>query len=142
MDFYDALVLIMAIFCFILFFGTFIFLGMWESKKTRELEKKGELTPPPKAPQDFLPDDYEPEKSEKRVTVSRLACRVSSYGTKQSKTVKEYGVRFTSDDGEEFEYLLDEDFYLSLSEGQIGTLITVGGQIYDFILEENNSLEN
>ena len=46
--------------------------------------------------------------------------------------IDEYFVTFLSEDGEEKEYLVSQEFFYNVAEGEEGTLITVNGNFFDF----------
>ena len=58
------------------------------------------------------------------------------YGYKSTHTCKEFYVTFLTDDGEKLEYKVEEEFYLSVYEDQIGTLAIVNGNFYGFCADQ------
>ena len=46
--------------------------------------------------------------------------------------IDEYFVTFLSEDGEEKEYIVSQEFFYNVVEGEEGTLITVNGNFFDF----------
>ncbi len=67
------------------------------------------------------------------VTVLTLRCGVGNVGLRLPKTVKGFIVTFLTDEGESLEFSVSEEFYLSLKEGERGTLALLDGALYDFV---------
>ena len=74
----------------------------------------------------------EPPLTEINARVISMRCGTKMYGTKSPELHKEFFVTFLTDDGETFEYKVEEEIYLSIYEDQTGTLATVNGKFYGF----------
>ena len=65
-------------------------------------------------------------------------CRVVTVGTKSPKTKEEYFVCFEAADGREYKLAVSNEYYQALSAGQRGRLTLVNGQLYSFVLYDEN----
>jgi hypothetical protein len=65
-------------------------------------------------------------------------CRVVTAGTKSPKTKEEYFVCFEAEDGREYKLAVSSEYYQALSAGQRGRLTLVNGQLYSFVLYDEN----
>lgn len=83
-------------------------------------------------------DDYAKEQELDEVSAQVLSknCGIKVYGTKTPDCCKEFSVTFLTTYGEEVQYKVLEEVYLSLEEGQNGTLATINGNFYGFYVEE------
>ena len=83
-------------------------------------------------------DDYAKEQELDEVSAQVLSknCGIKVYGTKLPDCCKEFSVTFLTTYGEEVQYKVLEEVYLSLEEGQNGTLATINGNFYGFYVEE------
>ncbi|MBQ8497301.1 MAG: hypothetical protein IJ489_07625 [Clostridia bacterium] len=104
-------------------FSFFIF----RRKKTERAEQNEPL-----AEDNAEPLYDEPPLTEIRATVLRMRCEVNSYGTKTPHCHEEYFVTFLDEYDKELTYAVDKDTYLTLSEGQKGTVAIVNDRFYGF----------
>ncbi len=74
----------------------------------------------------------EPPLTEIRATIVRMRCEVNTYGVKIPQCREEYFITFLDEYGNEFTHSVDKDTYLSLSEGQKGTVAIVNENFYGF----------
>ena len=74
----------------------------------------------------------EPPLTEIRATVLRMRCEVNTYGTKTPHCHEEYFITFADEYENELTYSVDKDTYLTLSEGQKGTIAIVNDRFYGF----------
>lgn len=74
----------------------------------------------------------EPPLTEIRATVLRMRCEVNTYGTKTPHCEEEYFVTFLDEYEKEITFSVDKETYLSLSEGQKGTVAVVNDRFYGF----------
>ena len=83
-------------------------------------------------------DDYAKEQDLDEISAQVLSknCGIKVYGTKTPDCCKEFSVTFLTTYGEEVQYKVLEEVYLSLEEGQNGTLATINGNFYGFYVEE------
>ena len=77
-------------------------------------------------------DDEEPPLTEIPATILRMRCEINTYGTKIPQCREEYFITFLDEYGNEFTHSVDKDTYLSLSEGQKGTVAIVNEKFYGF----------
>lgn len=64
--------------------------------------------------------------------VAKKGIRSRSEGLHQPKCIIEYGVLFRTPTGEEKFFLVDEEVYASLEEGQVGTLVVINNRFFSF----------
>lgn len=104
-------------------------------RRKREEAKQDDATP---RDDESYEEDIckEPPLTEIRATVLRMRCEVNSYGTKIPRCEEEYFVTFLDEYDEEITFAVDKESYLSLSEGQKGTLAVVNERFYGFSEDE------
>ena len=73
-----------------------------------------------------------PELDEIGARIIAKACSTRTYGTKTTQMRREFTVTFRTDMGEERRFSVQEEFYLSVDEGDEGTLATLNGNFYGF----------
>lgn len=69
---------------------------------------------------------------EKNVLVLKKYCYTKTYGYRTPEMKKHFFIIFQTDDGQKFEYEVEEDIYLTINEGQTGTIGIVNGNFYGF----------
>ena len=82
-----------------------------------------------------LEEPTEPELIETEVRVISKRCGTKVYGSKSPQCRKEFYITFLTEDGEETEYPVEEEIYLSIHENETGTLATANGHFYGFCAE-------
>ncbi len=87
---------------------------------------------------DALPNPEEIPLVETHVSVERMECGVYVAGYKSPHSYMTFVVKFRTDSGELLEFGVEEELYLSLSEGQTGTLGTLNGFFYGFVPDEED----
>lgn len=110
-----ALLLALAVPAF--FIGSYIHAKRNQKKQYEELED----------------DEIDITIEEHSVRVVQMNCGSSVYGNKNPKHMMEFYVKFLCDDGQEFEFYVEEEVYLSINKNQTGTLATVNGSFYGFV---------
>lgn len=68
--------------------------------------------------------------------VTKKECFVKSYGIKIPETVKEFYITFSTFSGEEKRYSVNEELYLSVEEGVVGSIALVDNRFFDFYFEK------
>lgn len=117
---------IIAIAVFLMMIGTFVFIAVSMYKDRKEGEKRLESS-----------SSDEPPLDEVDATVVSMRCHAGLTGSHRSpQSIKEFFVTFRTKDGNEIEFKVEENIYLSLSEGLNGSLATVNGNFYGFYFEE------
>lgn len=89
-----------------------------------------------------LPNPEEIPLVETHVRVETMECGVYIEGIKTPHSGKTFLIKFRADDGELLEHPVEEEFYLSLSEGQTGTLATLNGYFYGFAADDEEDRGN
>ncbi len=64
--------------------------------------------------------------------VEKKGIRSRSVGLHQPQCIVEYGVLFVTESGEEKFFLVSEEVFDGLEEGQVGTLVIINGNFFDF----------
>jgi len=78
----------------------------------------------------------EPELRETDARVISKRCGTEVYGSKSPRCHKEFFITFLTFDGDEVEYPVPENIYLSIEENEVGTLATANGYFYGFCVKE------
>ena len=84
-----------------------------------------------------LDTEEEPPLEEIVCCVRTKYCGISVSGGKVPTVGEDFCAVFVAEDGREFELAVEEEVYLSLEEGQKGTLAVVNGNFYGFCPDEN-----
>ncbi len=103
-----------------LFMGAFAFLVKWAKRETKKLEEKN--------PQTVQTGTFFFENTK----VLQKGIRNLSVGLRQPKCIVEFGVLFLTEENEEKFFLVSEEVYTKLQEGQAGTLVVTNGRFVDF----------
>ena len=80
--------------------------------------------------------DDTPALEEISCKIVELRCGTDVFGTKLPRVTKQFGVKVLTDDGQELEFLVDEDIYAALEEGVHGTVAIVNERFYGFWADE------
>ena len=78
----------------------------------------------------------EKNSEEVNVVISGKRCGTRIVGVKSNVALKGFFITFTADDGRVFEFKVEEELYLSLEEGQKGSIAIVNDNFYGFCPEE------
>ena len=68
--------------------------------------------------------------------VTDMLCGVNMVGYKTPTTLKQFIVKFKTDDGEILTVSVDEEYYHALEVGMSGSLTLIDGQINEFMPDE------
>ena len=98
-------------------------------KKNKELAAKEGEEPE-------IEEEFEPELTEIHAVIEKMTCGVDTTGFKTVNIYKEFNVSFRKDDGELLELPVEEEFYLALEEGMVGTVAIVNDRFYGFCPDE------
>lgn len=104
-------------------------------RRKREEAKQDDATP---RDDESYEEDIckEPPLTEIRATVLHMQCEVNTYGTKTPHCEEEYFITFLDEYDKEITFSVDKETYLSLYEGQKGTIAVVNDRFYGFAEDE------
>ncbi len=117
--------IIISIAVLVLLFGIFIYIGI-NDKKWRKQEKE--------IKEEEAQREANPEKKEIKATVISKRILDSYEGFLVSRYVLDFLVAFKIEN-EAVEFSVTQQFFDKVNKDDIGTLITVNGELYDFIKE-------
>lgn len=86
-------------------------------------------------------EEFEPELTEIHAVIEKMTCGVDATGFKTVNVYKEFTVSFRKDDGELLELPVEEEFYLALEEGMVGTVAIVNDRFYGFCPDDEQTEE-
>ena len=92
---------------------------------------------------DEFSDDEEPEVVELHGCITHKECYSGmTSSVRHPHAYKNFVINFRSDDGEEHEYDIDEETYLSIEEGDFGYVAVVGERFYGYCSDKDAETES
>ncbi len=84
----------------------------------------------------------EPDILEIHGTVERKECfSAMNSSARNAHAYKTFMIYFKSDDGEDHEYSIEEETYLEIEEGDVGTVAIVGSRFYGYCSDKDSACE-
>ena len=125
-----TLIEILAIVIGVLFVAAVIIIDQVKNKEKYRKEAEDRK----KAEDDLL--ESEGEMFTAHVMITDMLCGVNMIGYKTPTTIKQFIVKFKTDDGEILTIPVDEEYYHALDVGMGGKLTLIDGQINEFMPDE------